>query len=71
MSLHKIQTSYYQNLIKEWNLNQSISGKNSQDDFTLDTFTTHKQKGRSFAFDSKKRIITPQEYLLLLKRQNG
>jgi hypothetical protein len=71
MSLHKIQTSHFQNLIKEWNLDQSISERNNKDDFSLDTFTINKQKGRSFAFDSKKRIITPQEYLLLLKRQNG
>ncbi len=71
MSLHKIQTNHFQKLLNEWNLNNSISEKNNQNDFTLQSFTNNKQKGRSFAYDSKKRIITPQEYLLLLKKQNG
>ena len=71
MSLHKIQTNHFQNLINEWNLNHSISETNNLHDFTLESFTNNKLKGRSFAVDSKKRIITPQEYLLLLRKQNG
>ncbi len=70
MSLHKSQTIYFQKLIAEWSLNKLRSKKNNHNGFSLDTFTSKKQKGRSFALDNK-RIITPQEYLLLLKKQNG
>ena len=71
MSLHKIQTIHFQKLVHELDLNKSISEQNNLNDFTLDSFTNNKQKGRSFAVDGNKRIITPQEYLLLLKRKNG
>jgi len=70
MSLHKTQTIYFQKLIAELSLNKLRSKKINHNDFTLETFTTNKQKGRSFALDNK-RIFTPQEYLLLLKKQNG
>lgn len=70
MSLHKTQTTYFQKLIAEWSLNKLSSKKINHNGFTLDTFTSNKQKGRSFALDNN-RIITPQEYLLLLRKQNG
>lgn len=70
MSLHKTQTTYFQKRISELCLNNLNTMKINHKDFTLETFTNKKQKGRSFALVNK-RIITPQEYLLLLKKQNG
>lgn len=70
MSLHKSQTIYLQKLISEWGLDKLRSKKINHNGFTLDTFTNKKQKGRSFALDNN-RIITPQEYLLLFRKQNG
>ena len=70
MSLHKTQTIFFQKLIDEWCLNKVCSDKFNHDGFTLDAFTTNRQKGRSFALDNK-RIITPQEYLLLFRKQHG
>jgi citrate lyase beta subunit len=70
MSLHKTQTIYFQKLIAEWSLHKLYPRKINLNRFTSDIFTSKKQKGRSFAVHNQ-RIITPQEYLLLLKKQNG
>jgi|GEM_PF-1571927 len=70
MSLHKTQTIYFQKIIASGRLNNLPAKETSQNSFTLDAFTNNKQKGRSFALDNN-MIITPQEYLLLHKKQNG
>ncbi|HLG04034.1 MAG TPA: aldolase/citrate lyase family protein [Bacteroidia bacterium] len=70
MSLHKTQTIYFQKLIAEWRQNKMQSKIINHNGFTSDVFINKKQKGRSFAWDGK-RIITPQEYLLLFRKENG
>ncbi|MBL4755547.1 MAG: hypothetical protein JKY52_18375, partial [Flavobacteriales bacterium] len=70
MSLHKTQTTYIQKNIANNGTVKTHSNRINHDTFTLESFVNNTQKGRSFAFDNK-RIITPQEYLLLLRKQHG
>ena len=71
MSLHKKQTYYYLTRIEETKpKTQSFPQKNIRLN-TESLFIKNKLKGRSFAIDSNNRIITPQEYLLLLKQKNA
>lgn len=71
MSLHKTQTIFYQSLINKLDSNKLINRRTDHLTHTMDEFRKNKLKGRSFAFDSLKHIITPQEYLLMKQKQNG
>lgn len=70
MSLHKEQTRYFQNLINNQRLELSKMNNNQTVEDSLSSFIRHRQKGRSFSLVNK-RIITPQEYLLMIKHNNG
>ncbi|HET8572341.1 MAG TPA: aldolase/citrate lyase family protein [Edaphocola sp.] len=70
MSLHKAQTRHFQNMIWNRRLSPAEMKNNPPGDYSLSIFTRYKQKGRSFSLVDKK-IITPQEYLLMLKGRNG
>lgn len=70
MSLHRSQTEHFRSAVAKLEISQMGSLEPRMTDFSLDTFIRNKQKGRSFAMENN-RIITPQEYLLLLHRQHG
>lgn len=70
MSLHRKQTTHFNKLINDWQLSFVKTKRYEKNGFSLATFSQHKQKGRSFSF-ADNRIITPQEYLLVLRKQNG
>ncbi|MBI3502056.1 MAG: hypothetical protein HY063_09695 [Bacteroidetes bacterium] len=71
MSLHKIQTNYFQMLMSKPDDKNKFRGEEGIYAKHVSEFIKNKLKGRSFAIDKNNRIITPQEYLLLKKRQNG
>ena len=67
VSLHIDQTRFLEDLINGSSVavpNKSIS---SSTELTSELFLRHKQRGRSFAFDHFRRLITPHEYQLMLK----
>jgi citrate lyase beta subunit len=70
VSLHKEQTRHFKKLIYDWQISLAKANAFQKNGFTLSSFTQHRQKGRSFSF-ADNRIITPQEYLLALRKQNG
>ncbi len=70
MALHKNQSIYFNSLITEHQKSIQQAVNTNRSNVTIDLFNNNKQKGRSFAMYND-RIITPQEYLLLLKRKNG
>ena len=71
MSLHKTQTIHYRMLISKLAGGKPYSEEQHLFSHTIDEFKKNRLKGRSFAFASNKKIITPQEYLLLKRKQNG
>jgi citrate lyase beta subunit len=70
VSLHKEQTQHLEKLINTGQTSSGRAKEHRENNLTLSGFNTHKQKGRSFSFADNK-IITPQEYLLALRKQNG
>ncbi len=70
MSLHKAQTQYYVDLLSDLNCDKQIFYNGNLESVTVQDFISNRQKNRSFAFLNK-RIITPQEYLLMKLMENG
>jgi citrate lyase beta subunit len=71
MSLHKCQTLSFRRLIREFSAGKPLPPDGIHLAATQEEFTMNRLKGRSFAINPQNRIITPQEYLLLRRRQNG
>jgi hypothetical protein len=69
-SLHKRQTLFYNRQLLELSPVKSMKNQSSEPYISIENYIDNKLKGRSFALDNSK-IITPQEYLLLKRRQNG
>ncbi len=66
MSLHKKQTLYFSKIIN----NTELEIKQRYIDYpTRFIFDDNKLRGRSFALDKNQRIITPQEQILIQKRE--
>lgn len=69
MSLHFSQTKYFFNLSDKQHSHELPFLGCAEEPLTTNLYLNNLQKGRSFAFFAN-RIITPQEYLLLNRRQN-
>ena len=69
MSLHISQTKYFYYLSHTQNNSKLPNANFNEAPITTNVYLNNLQKGRSFALFAN-RIITPQEYLLLNRRQN-
>ncbi len=71
MSLHKKQTDFFYDLLFKRKFTEKILKINDNSTpLTIDNFISNKQKNRSFALYNN-RIITPQEYLLLMSKKKN